>query len=70
MGLDSGVTRTEVVQSIQNNVKRPEPRHVEPRVFDVGVDRVYPYMGIECRCGACGDLSISVFVSIMRPIHI
>jgi len=42
------VLRTEVVQSVQNNVKCPEPRNVELRVFDVGVDGVYSDVGVEC----------------------
>ena len=53
--------RTEVVQSIENDIERLEPRHVELSIFDVGVDRVYSDMGIKCRCGVCGNLSISVF---------
>lgn len=55
------LARTEVVQCIQNDIERPEPRHVELRVFDVGVDRVYPDVGIECRRSVCRNLSISAF---------
>ena len=53
---------TEVVQSIQNDIKRLEPRNVELRVFDVGVDRIYSDVGIER--GGCvrRNLSIPVFL--------
>ena len=54
------VLRTEVVQSVQNDVKRPEPRNVELRVFDVGVDRVYSDVGVECGRSLRRNLSISV----------
>jgi hypothetical protein len=54
-------SRTEVVQSIQNNVKRLEPRYVELRVFDVGVDGMYLDVGIECRRSVCRNLSILAF---------
>jgi hypothetical protein len=53
--------RTEIVQSIQNDVKRLEPRHIELRVFDIGMDRVYSNVGIKCRRSARRNLSISVF---------
>ena len=53
--------RTEVVQSVQNDVKCLEPRHIELRVFDIGMDRVYSDVGIKCRRSACRNLLISVF---------
>ena len=65
------VLRTQVVQSVQNNIKRPKPRHVELRVFYVGVDRVDSDVGVECGGGMCRNLSIPVFLSIatyMRPM--
>lgn len=51
--------RTEVIQSIQNDIKRLEPRHVELRVFDVGMDRVYSDMGVERRRRVGRNLFIS-----------
>lgn len=60
------VWRTEVVQSIQNNIERLEPRHVKLRVFDVGVDRMYLDVGIECRRSVCSNLTISAFVNVMQ----
>lgn len=59
--------RTEIVQSIKNNVKRPKPRHVELRVFDVGVDGINSDVGIECRCSMCRNLSISRSLSVVCP---
>ena len=59
--------RTEVVQSIQNDVESLEPRYVELRVFDVGVDRVYLDVGVECGRSVCSNLTISALVSVMRP---
>jgi len=56
------VLHTEVVQSVQNDIKRPEPRNVELRVFDVSVDRVYSDVGIECRRSLRRNLSILVFL--------
>ena len=56
------VSHTEVVQSIENNVERSEPRYVELRVFDVGVDRMYLNVGVECRGSVCRNLSILVFL--------
>ena len=56
------VSHTEVVQSIQNNVERPEPRQIELRVFDVGVDGVYLDVGVKCRGSVCGNLSVLGFL--------
>ena len=54
--------RTEVVQSIQNDVERPEPRHVELRIFDVGVDGMYLNVGIERGRSVGRNLSIPAFL--------
>lgn len=64
------MSHTEVVQSIQNNVERPEPRHIELRVFDVGVDGVYLNVGIECRGSVCSNLSVLVFCECYVTLYV
>ena len=57
--------RTEIVQSVENNIKCLKPRYVELRVFDVGVGGINSDVGVECRCGVCRNLSISGFLSVV-----
>jgi len=56
------VLRTEVVESIQNDIKGLEPRNVELRVFDVGVDGVYSDVRVECGGSVRRNLSVSLFL--------
>lgn len=48
--------RTEVVQSIQDDVKASEPLYIKLWFLDVGVNGVDMHVRVECSCGLRGNL--------------